>query len=457
MMITVALEHSGDTFTLDTSSPSTTPGGEASIYFVSASGGRSLALKIFAKPGEHNREARVDAWIARPGLIPDSGPNPWHKLALPVDKVYQQQNGKRRFVGYAMVKIDVAGPLASFVHFSERTFWSFRQRLLFLDQFLQICERLETHPHKPQICDISLPNVLVDKDLRPVLCDVDSFQLTIVRGGTPLTLVSPAHLADYLAPELHGRDLTTTVRDETQSRFAIFLLGYQLLMGGPHPFLTRPAEDIAKRITEGAFPFAPGSSYRPPQYAEREWRYLRPEIREFFMTAFVDGHFDPSKRPSISRFRAEIQKEIAQPTPRPAPKKRPIATPPTKRAAVAPLRHRGLRLLRGPRPVAAALLLVVSLCFASSYWSSDPRGEAPEITKLRQMNAASASKPFASQPTHAGQDVTADLVTVAVEIARLREMSATGVSQPFAPRITNHTAPPIARGPSEIDRLRELP
>jgi hypothetical protein len=335
-MMKVFLQRTGLILDLDPF-PANATGGEGGVQVVTVRG-QKLAIKIFREPHKYHRRERVEAWIARPGsLLPrHDGSTAW---SLPLELVLDP-NGD--FLGYVMLAAETPGDLVDFIDRSSPHRWPLRRALIFASEVLGAYSKLESHPFRTIICDCSVSNVLVDSKGRPVIIDNDSHQITKFVHGRPTVLPSPAHRKEYLPREIHGMDLSTFERNGTHHNFGIAVLLFQILLGNIHPFMCIPGGHAPARIQQGAFPYVARARYAPPTGGLDEWNRLPAGLQGVLVAAFVDGHVDPKRRPSIADLKAEVDRAIANPAPNPkplvsAPKPKPAANPTAANAApVAP-------------------------------------------------------------------------------------------------------------------------
>ncbi len=150
--------------------------------------------------------------------------------------------------------------------------------------------------------DLNESNVLIDRRALVTILDCDSIQVSDPRTGEVhcCTVARP----DFLAPELAGRDLSTTVRREAADRFALAVMIFLLLREGVHPYAgvwrgRGEPPDLTARMRGRRFPYLPGSSLRPPPHSLR-MNGVGLRLRLMFMAAFVLGPWLRFARPSAS-------------------------------------------------------------------------------------------------------------------------------------------------------------
>lgn len=154
--------------------------------------------------------------------------------------------------------------------------------------------------------DLNESNVLVSGQAMVKLIDVDSFQVEV--DGE--TLACPVGKAEYLAPELQGRDLDLHRRSPSHDVFALAVLVFQTLMLGRHPFAGRPCGLLEPSLEEAlanhwyVYASERDVPLRPPPGMTVDW--LPPAVRTLFERAFGP---DVAARPTAKVW-ADVLKEL---------------------------------------------------------------------------------------------------------------------------------------------------
>jgi serine/threonine protein kinase len=134
------------------------------------------------------------------------------------------------------------------------------------------------------IGDINPRNVLVASDRQVFIVDTDSFQFR----GYPCRVGMPP----FLAPELYGKDLSSTLRTRDHEAFAVSTLVFMLMLPGKPPYSHQGGEDPAKNVKKGKFPYAVGEK-KGKDVPEGPWRYqfshLPRYMKEQFDRVFSKG------------------------------------------------------------------------------------------------------------------------------------------------------------------------
>ena len=237
----------------------------------------------------------------------------------------------------------------------------------------------EVHRHHLEITlgDLKPRNILADDMGRVALVDLDSVQLTTLRGATYLCPVASEY---YKAPEVYRMDLRRQRREPSSDLFALAVIVFQLLLGGWHPFAAAGDLDLVGRIRRGEFPHVAGFPDRPPPGAP-PFSALPVELQHLFIQAFVDGNWNPGGRPTADVFVEALKrnaKALAHPNA--------VAPAAAKAPTAAGRLWRVLR--RGVAAVAAVAIVAPTLGFFGARWlhgeararsSRAPRGGTREV------------------------------------------------------------------------------
>jgi DNA-binding helix-hairpin-helix protein with protein kinase domain len=157
--------------------------------------------------------------------------------------------------------------------------------------------------------DINESNLLVNRRALAVLVDCDSMQVR--DPATGVVHHGGVGKPEFTAPELLGRDLSTTDRTAASDDFAVAVLVFQLLLEGVHPFSgiwrgRGEPPDVSARIRAGHFPYRRGSRLAPPPHA-LALEVLPPSLRKLVWRTFTSGVRRPSARPSAAEWMAALE------------------------------------------------------------------------------------------------------------------------------------------------------
>ena len=340
-------------------------GAEGWVYKTTEAG--TLA-KIFKKPvAEHQRE-KIEALIASPPHDPPQPPDGHRRFAWPQEMLCDVKTGE--FIGYTMAQIPNGKPLDQFFDpgTSEYREKPFRVRLAIA--VAELIADIHRHHLLLVVGDINPSNFLADARGRVALIDLASVQMTTLDGrsypcpvGTPY--YTPAELIGL------GKKLGQVRRTQEHDRFGLAAIIFQLLFNGCHPFAA-VGNDCTPldRIRAADWPYTNGSPYRPPPSAP-PFRALPQAMQTIFTRTFVEGHWDPTARPTAEDWvEALTQNEKALGRP---PKAAPVLAPQVAPAAPLPAPHRGVAAYAAAAVVAAA----AALGFFGARWLNErPRARS---------------------------------------------------------------------------------
>lgn len=163
--------------------------------------------------------------------------------------------------------------------------------------------------------DLKPENFLVNDRALVSILDTDSFQ--IPGKGEKKPFLCPVGSEGFTPPELFGKDLTKETRLPSHDHFGLAVLIYQLLFG-MHPFASvwKGAEDppsLKECIQKGFVPFS--ANRTASQFIEKSplipsLKSLHKTLQAMFVEAFVEGHWDPDKRPSAKKWHSILEKSL---------------------------------------------------------------------------------------------------------------------------------------------------
>ncbi len=137
--------------------------------------------------------------------------------------------------------------------------------------------------------DINARNILVQDESTVFFVDCDSYQVE----GFPC----PVGMPPYLAPELYGKELRSTLRTLEHEQFAIATLVFMLLHPGKPPYSHQGGGDPSENVRKRHFPYQRGSqgAHGAPAGA---WRFIFSNLPWRMKDAFHKV-FSDDKRLSI--------------------------------------------------------------------------------------------------------------------------------------------------------------
>lgn len=147
------------------------------------------------------------------------------------------------------------------------------------------------------IGDLNHSGVLIAQDGKVALIDADSFQFRLGQQTYPCVV----GVQDFLAPELHGVNLSAVTRSIEHDNFGLAVLVFLLLMMGRHPYAGRhngPDLPLGQVIAQNKFAFSlirqASTGIKPPPGALALDVFPTP-VRQAFESAFG---LDPAARPN---------------------------------------------------------------------------------------------------------------------------------------------------------------
>lgn len=157
------------------------------------------------------------------------------------------------------------------------------------------------HSLKVLLGDINARNILVQKASTVFFVDCDSYQVE----GFPCPVGQPP----YLAPELYGKKLSSTLRTLEQEHFAIATLVFMLLHTGKPPYSHEGGGNPSENVRKQHFPYPLGdrhSSRLPAGPWRFMWSHLPYAMKEAFHKVFgPDSHL--SKRLSVEEWQTRAR------------------------------------------------------------------------------------------------------------------------------------------------------
>lgn len=290
-------------------------GGEADIHRVANMPGMVAKIYHGGSGGNHASRAKLQAMIARPPqhLVTRHGGQDLPLFAWPTQLV---EDDAGRCAGFLMQEIQIGKA----VRLSKYTSRVLMRSALSLDDCslprrLQVCRNLaaaiaEMHRQQHYFVDVKPQNIVMFKDTG-IVCLLDNDSFSIAPAGAGARFPASAFTPEYLAPELLRNSMSPgSVLSDTQDRFALAVLMFQILNFGLHPFQGVPqiATDewnIDLCVKQGYYPHGrqPHAAIRPSPASMHDcWEA---DTRALFDRAFVAA---PSQRPSAEEWRAHLDK-----------------------------------------------------------------------------------------------------------------------------------------------------
>lgn len=309
----------GTAITLDSSPLG--EGGEGKVYVVQ--GHPHAVAKIYSTADDalaHKEKIEAMSTMTLPPQIRD-------RVAWPVGALYSDTNASH-FVGFGMPRIDERLSLVELYKYPSGQGMNFSvgDKLRVMESLADTVAALHSSGHV--VGDFNDGNAGVVRGCEVAMHDVDSFHITDASGRL---YRCPVCYPGWAAPEVlravrgstyetcHGETFTDQSDD-----WALAVHVFKAIFNGVHPYhcaidssLAKgsvPASiPIEKRVERGETPFfkaVPGA--QSPLFSPGAGM-LPPYMKDAFMRAFVDGHADPSARPTaqewsslVHRYRSDL-------------------------------------------------------------------------------------------------------------------------------------------------------
>lgn len=268
-------------------------GGEGAAF--TAGGGRVVKL-LGPNARSAERKAKLEFMIDNPPQTRQAGQT---VIAWPESLVFDGGS----FVGFLMPEV-LGTPLGDLLIPGQRAQSFPDADVRFLVHAAGNLARLFAALHAAGyvIGDVKSANFLVDAKAITSAVDTDSFQVRELDG----TVHRCAALTpEYTPPEAQSRSINGAVLMPAHDLFGLWVLIFELLMAGYHPFRggieKQPANSVirtdAGNIRAGISPFFTNSLLAPRPDSPR-LEYLHRAVGSLFTRAFLEGTRDPDRRPS---------------------------------------------------------------------------------------------------------------------------------------------------------------
>lgn len=222
------------------------------------------------------------------------------KICWPISVIY---NVEGRGVGYIMPR--ATGRILRNAIFGKRQLaesFSHWKRLNIVRLALTILDAIE-HLHKLNVVlgDINPANILVENESTVYFVDCDSYQVE----GFPC----PVGMPPFLAPELYGTDLHSTLRTDLHECFAVATLVFMLLHTGKPPYTYKGGQDLLSNVKMGNFPYSVDSQ-GDKDVPDGPWGYMWSQLPRYMRITFCDV-FEDRKYKSVGEWRKLLEQYIS--------------------------------------------------------------------------------------------------------------------------------------------------
>ncbi|ALN83123.1 kinase domain protein [Lysobacter antibioticus] len=273
-------------------------GGAGSVYLL-PDYPNSVAKIYHARVDPPSYTDRIEAMLQLRPQLPDQieGDKRYVQIAWPDATV---RDARGRFAGFTMPVLDVDATSELEQVLQERQARAaglpvgLGRKVTLAANLASVLAALHTQHH--YVVDLKPVNLRFDRaSLHIALLDCDGFSIQ----GRGRRFHAPQYTPDYLAPEYQTHSLDET-GEETQDRFALAVVIFQLLNFGIHPYSGRPAHDSVPTDVPGrirgrcyAYGRSGNSSMLPNPVSAHAMMPVR--LRDLFDRAFSDA---PAARPS---------------------------------------------------------------------------------------------------------------------------------------------------------------
>lgn len=306
--------------------PIATPGNEGSVHKIL---GNTTYSNCCAKIYHINRRTpakkkKVEFMITnKPSILQSSN----YIICWPTELLFDHLG---KFIGFIMplaysdsVKLYELATVK--MNIKLRSLWSKFERTTRggIEKRLKICVNIAIALHaihqnkKYALIDYKPQNILITKEGKISITDVDSFQIS--DNGIVLHHAEVA-TPEYIPPEALRLNPGHQFIPDSWDRFSIAVSFYELLLG-IHPYAAtcngqyHNATTIGEKIQKGLFVHGSKKSYLsviPPLHSN--FQSLPPAIRRLFIDAFENGHTNAEIRPTAEKWGQAIVLELSRGT-----------------------------------------------------------------------------------------------------------------------------------------------
>lgn len=277
-------------------------GGEGKIYTVV--GMQNLVAKIYHQPKMEYTQKLSRMLANKPySVLNQQG----HcSIAWPIDNLFDVAG---RCTGFLMPYISSTVPLLELYNPQDRLYkysgFTWKYLLSTAKNLAVVLEELHTGGYI--VGDLNESNILVSGNALVTLVDCDSIQVPKDNGQFFRCLVGKP---GYTPPELQSCDFSQVNRTMYHDNFSLAVLIFLMLMEGVHPFMgvwkgEGEWPSLTERIKAGNYPYGGASLLVPPPNALAPY-ILPPNLQSLMKRCFVEGHTNPSRRPTATEWRKAL-------------------------------------------------------------------------------------------------------------------------------------------------------
>lgn len=294
--------------------PPLSSGGEGAVYEIL--GYPNRVAKIYHDATDaRKREEKIKAMVNISGEYSFRSANIAQDIAWPLSPLFDK---KHNFIGFGMNRISANAELDDFyVYPPKNGIISIKEKVDILISLCDVIDRL--HITGQVFGDFNPNNIKVKSDHTVSFVDADSYHVKNRGKEYRCVVCAPGYVAPELIKACKGtnyEDCPNKTFTTDTDNFALAIHVFRMLMNGCHPYIcerhlkragSAPApKSTDKRVENGETPFFKVvPNYTVPHYAP-DINSLPPHIRDLFNRAFVEGHSNPSVRPSASEWKSTL-------------------------------------------------------------------------------------------------------------------------------------------------------
>ncbi len=295
--------------------------GEAEIWKVTGenliNNSQNYVAKIYHKETSETiknlpeRIKKLEVMVVRQIMTPSLSPN--HvSLAWPQ---YLLETTSSEVVGFLMPSIE-GKQLTKVYHPRLRQRlnleWCWQVDWHFLHQTAKnltlIIQSLHTEDYV--VGDLKPENILVNEQALPSIIDIDSFQIRCYHTGQLYRCLVGSE--GFTPPELLGKNFAEIDQNPTHDNFRLAVIIYHLLFG-EHPFKGEwqgdgdpPKIVVDDLIRQGFWRYASHGLIKPG-VRTIPLDIIHPQLKEYFLRCFNEGHCQPNVRPTATDWANALQ------------------------------------------------------------------------------------------------------------------------------------------------------
>lgn len=299
--------------------PAIKSGGEGTVYNIL--GYNNVVAKIYlSKSDAKERESKIREMSSLSETLGFRKTNILDDIAWPLAPLF---NKAKEFIGFGMSRVTAKYELDDIYSLSQKTNAGMNtsEKIKTLISLCTVVEKL--HSCGQIFGDFNPNNIKIDSNCNVKFVDSDSYHFNAGKSVYPCVVCAPGYVAPELMKKCKGTTYSeyfakggTTFTKETDN-FSLAIHCFRMLMNGCHPFTCKkhsknigstPAPSIDKRVEKGETPFfTTVANFTTPDWAP-DITCLPVYLRRMFERAFVDGHSNPSARPSATEWKQTLTK-----------------------------------------------------------------------------------------------------------------------------------------------------